>query len=218
MPSRARRGCVCPRCRPSCPWARGGRFRSTARKVDCLPLGDWDRVAETTEGAQLAEDFFVDFLAAWNSHDGSKLAVLMADDGTCEDLSVGETMDRDTIVDFVARAHTMSSDYAIEWVSTQRSGTSYAAEWIMSGTNDGPLTALGLPASGKPWSIRGVSVGQLDDEGAHPAISGRLEQGPDDARIPSPRLRQAKQLRRPRPGKPSCATAGPPLGSALAAG
>ncbi len=89
----------------------------------------------------------------------------MAEEGTYEDLAVGEMMDRDAIADFVARADTMSSDYAIEWVSTQRSGTSYAAEWIMSGTNDGPLIALGLPPTGKPWNIRGVSIGRLDDEG-----------------------------------------------------
>ena len=113
----------------------------------------------------MSNDFFNELLAAWNSHDGSLIAALMADDGAYEDVAVGEALDRASIVDFVARTHTLSSDYVIEWLSTQRSGNSYAAEWIMSGTNDGPAVALGLPPTGRPWEIRGASVGQLDDEG-----------------------------------------------------
>jgi steroid delta-isomerase-like uncharacterized protein len=113
----------------------------------------------------MPERLFNDVLAAWNSHDGRRLANLMADDGIYEDVAVGRVMDPAAVVDFVARTHTLSSDYKIEWVSTQRNGSRYATEWLMSGTNDGPAPELGLPPTGKRWEIRGASVGVLDDDG-----------------------------------------------------
>ena len=39
----------------------------------------------------------------------------------------------------------------------------YASEWTMTGTHDGDLP--GFPASHKTFSIRGISVGELDDSG-----------------------------------------------------
>ena len=48
-------------------------------------------------------------------------------------------------------------------MSEQESGSQYAAEWEMAGTNTG--AAAGLPATNKPYRIRGVSVGRLDGDG-----------------------------------------------------
>ena len=104
-------------------------------------------------------------LGAWNSQDGNRLAALMAQDGTYEDVAVGQTMDRESIVDLIARTHTLSSDHRLEWMAKQRSGNDYAAEWLMSGINDGPAPELGLEATGKPFAVRGASVGQLDERG-----------------------------------------------------
>lgn len=42
-------------------------------------------------------------------------------------------------------------------------GSAYAVEWVMSGTNDGPVG--GQPATGRPWRVRGASVGTLNAEG-----------------------------------------------------
>jgi steroid delta-isomerase-like uncharacterized protein len=113
----------------------------------------------------MSPDFLDEVLAAWNSHDGKQLASLMADDGIYEDMALGQRMDRDGVVHLVARTHTLSSDYVIECVSTQRTENRYATEWLMSGTNDGPTPELGLPPSGRPWTIHGASFGELDDDG-----------------------------------------------------
>jgi steroid delta-isomerase-like uncharacterized protein len=48
-------------------------------------------------------------------------------------------------------------------VSEQASGDQYALEWEMVGTNTGE--AAGMPATNKPFRIRGVSVGILDADG-----------------------------------------------------
>jgi steroid delta-isomerase-like uncharacterized protein len=113
----------------------------------------------------VSEEFFTEFLAAWNSHDGAQLAAMMAEDGTYEDLATGRVMDRAAVVDFIRETDEMSSDYRVDSVSMQRSGDRYALEWRMSGINDGPISLMNLPATGKQWQIRGTSVGELDGDG-----------------------------------------------------
>ena len=56
-----------------------------------------------------------------------------------------------------------SSDWHFEAVAFFSLGSAYAVEWVMSGTNDGPLR--GQPATGRPYRVRGVSVGMLSAEG-----------------------------------------------------
>lgn len=104
------------------------------------------------------------YLDAWNSRDGVQVAAFMADNVTYEDLALGVShQGRDAVVDFVKETAAFSSDYAFSPVSAQQDGSSYCLEWEMAGTNDGP--AAGLPATNKPYRIRGVSVGILDEEG-----------------------------------------------------
>jgi steroid delta-isomerase-like uncharacterized protein len=105
-----------------------------------------------------------EYLAAWNSHDASKVADFMADDATYEDLSIMELHEgRDAVRAFVDGAELFSKDYAFTSISEQQSGDRYALEWEMFGTNTGE--AGGLPATNKPYRIRGVSIGQLDGAG-----------------------------------------------------
>ena len=105
-----------------------------------------------------------DYLAAWNSHDGSKVAAYMAADATYEDLALGQMHEGKAAIEaFVNEAEQFSKDYSFISVSEQSSGDSYAFEWEMVGTNTGE--AGGLPATNKPYRIRGVSVGVLDGNG-----------------------------------------------------
>jgi len=105
-----------------------------------------------------------DYLAAWNGHDGSKVAAFMAEDATYEDLALMVLHEgRDAIRTFVDEAELFSKDYAFTSVSEQQSGDRYALEWEMFGTNTGE--AAGLQATDKPYRIRGVSIGQLDAGG-----------------------------------------------------
>jgi steroid delta-isomerase-like uncharacterized protein len=103
-------------------------------------------------------------LEAWNSHDGSQVAVFMAEDATYEDLALGVLHEgRDAIKAFAQEADSFSSDYRFISISTRQSGSSYAMEWEMVGTNTGE--GGGLPATNKPYKIRGASVGVVDDDG-----------------------------------------------------
>ena len=105
-----------------------------------------------------------DYLAAWNSHDGTRVAAYMADDATYEDLALGQLHRGKTAIEaFVNEAEEFSKDYAFTSISEQGNGDSYALEWEMFGTNTGD--AGGLPATNKPYRIRGVSIGRLDHGG-----------------------------------------------------
>ena len=109
-------------------------------------------------------DWMERYLDAWNSHDGGQVAEFMAEGIVYEDLALGVVHEgRDAIKGFVAEAGDFSSDYRFEPVSKQQTGNQYAMEWIMAGTNTGE--AGGLPATGKPYRIRGVSIGEVDGQG-----------------------------------------------------
>jgi hypothetical protein len=43
------------------------------------------------------------------------------------------------------------------------SGETWAAEWRMTGTNDREDKAHGLPSTGRPFRIQGLSIGRLRD-------------------------------------------------------
>ena len=104
------------------------------------------------------------YLDAWNSHDCGKVAAFMAEDATYEDLALGQIhKGRDDIKAFVEEAEQFSRDYRFVSVTEQQSGDSYAFEWEMAGTNTGE--AGGLPATNKPYRIRGVSIGRLNGDG-----------------------------------------------------
>lgn len=105
-----------------------------------------------------------DYLAAWNSHDRAKVAAYMAEGATYEDLALGQMHEgRVAIEAFVNEADAFSKDYSFVAVSEQADGDSYALEWEMFGTNTGE--AGGLPATNKPYRIRGVSIGRLNAGG-----------------------------------------------------
>jgi steroid delta-isomerase-like uncharacterized protein len=109
-------------------------------------------------------DWISQYLDAWNSHDGAKVAAFMAQDATYEDLALGVVHDgREAIKAFVDEAEQFSKDYRFTSVSEQASGDRYAFEWEMAGTNTGE--GGGLPATNKSYRIRGVSIGRLDPDG-----------------------------------------------------
>ena len=109
-------------------------------------------------------DWVSGYLDAWNSHDGSQVAAFMAEDVVYEDLSSGDVhRGRVAVQAYVEATHTVSSDYRFVTVTTQAEGDRYAIEWEMLGTNTGG--SGGFPATGKPYGIRGASVGQLDADG-----------------------------------------------------
>ncbi len=105
-----------------------------------------------------------DYLDAWNSHDAAKVVAFMADDATYEDLALGQLHEGHAAISaFVDEAEQFSKDYQFTSISEHASGDRYVFEWEMFGTNTGE--AGGLPATNRPYRIRGVSVGWLDTSG-----------------------------------------------------
>lgn len=112
----------------------------------------------------MSTDWVERYLEAWNSHEGSRVAAFMTADVTYEDLAQGAVYRGHAgVEEYVGGADQWSSDYRFVVVTAQSAGGRYAIEWEMLGTNTGE--AGGLPPTGKPYRIRGVSVGQLDDAG-----------------------------------------------------
>ena len=72
-------------------------------------------------------------------------------------------MPSDAVQAYVPQTAVFSSDYRFVTVSTQMDGSRYAIEWEMLGTNTG--AAGKFPATGKPYRIRGASIGELDADG-----------------------------------------------------
>jgi steroid delta-isomerase-like uncharacterized protein len=83
---------------------------------------------------------------------------------TYEDLALGVVHEGRTAVEvFVEETAAFSEDYAFTPVSELQYGDQYALEWEMAGTNTGD--AGGIPATNKPYRIRGASVGRRDGTG-----------------------------------------------------
>jgi steroid delta-isomerase-like uncharacterized protein len=105
-----------------------------------------------------------EYLDAWNSHDAGRVVAFMAEDATYEDLALGRLhKGREEIQGFIAEAEQFSADYRFVPVSAQASPDQYALEWEMVGTNTG--AAGPLPATNKPYRVRGCSIGRLDGDG-----------------------------------------------------
>ena len=103
------------------------------------------------------------YLDAWNSHDGSRVAAFFAEDGTYENVMGTAHKGQDAVKAYVEMNHQSSSDFRMSLLNTVASDHQYAVEWEYSGTNDGEIP--GFPASKRPFRLQGVSIGELDAEG-----------------------------------------------------
>jgi steroid delta-isomerase-like uncharacterized protein len=108
--------------------------------------------------------WFIDYLEAWNRHDGGAIAAYFAEDGVYKDVALNESnQGHGAIKAFVDRlAAEISSDFTFEPAGTPLvTDTGYALQWVMQGTND--RSSELLPATGQPFAIRGVSVGEIEN-------------------------------------------------------
>ena len=104
------------------------------------------------------------YLDAWNAHDPAAVARHMAAGAVYEDVALGRVLHGPAeIAKFVEEATKSSSNFRFEVVSLITTGSDYANEWVMLGTNDRALP--GLPATGRSFRVRGASVGKLDASG-----------------------------------------------------
>ncbi len=138
-------------------------FRNTFRSlavVTALTLGAGMAQAQDALGVVQA------YLAAWNTHDSAAAASHMTDDVSYYDASVGEAIvgreaAQSQIIDSFINAvpdavWTMTSDPIAN-------GDNVAFEWTFEGTNTGDW-ADGTPATGKPFTLHGMSMFQIDGD------------------------------------------------------
>ncbi len=107
-----------------------------------------------------------DYVDAWNSHDPARVLACMTDDVVFDDKGLGERLEGTDAVRamLVALPESMSSDYRLAWGDLVTSTNDlWAGEWTMSGTNDREDKARGLPNTGRPFRIQGLSIGRLRD-------------------------------------------------------
>ena len=108
-------------------------------------------------------DWMEQYVNAWNSHDGSKLAALFAVDGTYENVVGTVHKGRDAITAYAETNHQSSNDYRFALLSGFQNESQYSIEWDYSGTNTGEIP--GFPATNKPFRLQGVSIGELAADG-----------------------------------------------------
>lgn len=112
--------------------------------------------------------FLEHYTSAWSSGDEALLRTAFAEDGVYIDTGMGHTY---TGVADVARffRHMLrfSSDTHVQFTSIVVQDDAFTAEWIWSGTADGPLS-LGRtlhPATGRRYEVPGVAVCRSDANG-----------------------------------------------------
>ena len=112
-----------------------------------------------------AADWAQAYLDALNSHDAGRMTAFLSEDSTYEDLAIGEFIQgRENIREFASQMESkLSSDYRFEYTGVTGDGEGYALEWTMTGTHDNGDPEHGLPATGRSFQIRGVSVGRQQD-------------------------------------------------------
>jgi steroid delta-isomerase-like uncharacterized protein len=103
-----------------------------------------------------------DMTAAWNSHDTEKLVSLFTDDCVYEELGIDVIKrGKEEFRAFISRFFANFPDTHFEEKSSFISGNWYCSEWVWTGTHTSDIP--GLPATGKRFSIRGVSVGEFKE-------------------------------------------------------
>jgi steroid delta-isomerase-like uncharacterized protein len=107
-----------------------------------------------------AEQILEDWATAWSSHDPDKVLYLFADDCVYEDVTFAAVnRGKKALRAFAVGVFASVPDFQIELTARFAAGTWGGMEWVMSGTHKGDFP--GMPATGKPFSTRGVTILEL---------------------------------------------------------
>lgn len=110
-------------------------------------------------GAQWVEQY----LDAWNSRRGSRVAEWVTGDCVYEDVTLAEihkgTADIASFVDRMSGE--FSDDFSFTLVAAASTEDHYWMEWVLRGTHNGAQGPF--PATGRPFEIRGASVGSRSE-------------------------------------------------------
>src|SRR4051794_40234360 len=103
------------------------------------------------------------YFDAWNRRDGAAVAAMFAAGGTYEDPATGQPLEAPGIAEYAQGMFAAFPDLRFEVASAAASGPStVAAEWVMRGTNSGPLA--GNPPTGQTVALAGADFLHVEDE------------------------------------------------------
>jgi steroid delta-isomerase-like uncharacterized protein len=102
------------------------------------------------------------YVEATNRHEPDAVTALMSEDVQVVDTAFGGAFTgREAVAQLLAGMDQgLSSDYSFEVTTVVESGELYAFEWVLSGTHDRANPALGLPATGKRFTVPGLTIGR----------------------------------------------------------
>ena len=101
-----------------------------------------------------------EWAAAWSAGDADRLASIFTDDCVYEDVPMGVlTHGKAELRAFANGIFAVIPDFAVELTAHFAADGWAGLEWTMSGTHRGDLP--GLPATGKPFTLRGASILEL---------------------------------------------------------
>lgn len=102
-----------------------------------------------------------EYKLAWNQHDLNKLISFFADDGIYDNVSQGDVYQgKKEVTAFINSMFVDMPDLKLDFKSVFSAGDWMGIEVVMSGTF-AHSSMPGVPATGKTFSLRGVSVIQL---------------------------------------------------------
>lgn len=120
---------------------------------------------------EIAERYF----DAWNQRDGSAVVKTLAESGTYTDPTTGGPLSGDALAAYVQGLVSVFPDVSFEIVSKGLIAPDLvAAQWIMRGTNLGPVN--GLPPTGKPIEVQGADFIRVEESGVR-SVEGYFDSG-----------------------------------------
>lgn len=107
---------------------------------------------------------FDGYLNAWNAHDVDAILGYFVEDCIYEDVTLSRiNRGKAELKAFVDEMFAAFPDFRLDVKDEIVAADGrYATEWTMSGTHEGDLPIL--PATHKPFSVRGASIGELEGE------------------------------------------------------
>jgi steroid delta-isomerase-like uncharacterized protein len=95
------------------------------------------------------------YFDAWNRRDADAVLATFADEGTYSDPTSGGRLRGEALRGYMAGLWAAFPDLSFEIASKGVAGDNLvAAQWVMRGTNTGPM--MGLPPTGKPVTVSGA--------------------------------------------------------------
>src|SRR5271165_6138203 len=97
------------------------------------------------------------YFAAWNAHDGARLAALFEEAATYEGPTTRMAIHPYDLVSVITALAAQFSDFAFIVTDVVASSEKTAAAWTLNGTNDG-VVKTGVAATGRKLHISGVDM------------------------------------------------------------